>query len=48
MEDMIKAFGGDTFLICIAKDFDTSGDHQQIAAQQMKDSVGGEGSHFRS
>ena len=48
MEDMIKAYCGNTFLICIAKDFDTSGVHQQIAAQQRNDSVGGgEGSHFR-
>ena len=42
MEDMIKARSEDAFLICMAKDYDTSGVHQQALIQQRKEGVGGD------
>ena len=42
MEDLIRARSGDSFLICIAKDFDTSGVHPKAATEQRKEGIGGD------
>ena len=42
MEDLIRTRRGDSFLICIAKDYDTSGVHQKAATEQRKLGMGGD------